>query len=157
MKSERIALWLSLFANLAVLAGLVILVAELRLNTLATQALLYQDNLNYGRENAALLVGDENKELAAIVFRAESDPDSLSTNEFEKFLLFTSWRMGMWETQFLHRDAGLLEERYWRNLDAWFSSILYRGPGYKRWWEAARHGYDAAFQNHVDEAFERQP
>jgi hypothetical protein len=157
MKSERIALWLSLFANLAVLAGLLILVAELRHNTLATQAMLYQDSLNYGRENAGLLVGDENKELAEIVFRGEVDPDSLSRNEFEKFVLFTSWRMGMWETLFLHRESGLLEERYWKNSDAWFSSLVYRGPGYKRWWETARHGYDAAFQDHVDEAFKRQP
>ena len=157
MKSERIALWLSLFANFAVLAGLALLVAELRHNTLTTQALLYQDNINYGRENAARLVGDENKELAEIVFRGESDPDSLSPNEFQKFALFTSWRMGMWETQFLHRDAGLVEDRYWENIDRWFSAILHRGPGYRRWWEASRHGYDAAFQDHVDEAFKGQP
>ena len=84
MKSERIGLWLSLLANFGVLVGLVLLVVELRHNTLATQALLYQENMNYGRDNAELLIGDENEKLAEIVFRAEKDPESLSDIEFDR-------------------------------------------------------------------------
>ena len=155
MKSERIGLGLSLLANFGVLVGLVLLVVELRHNTLATQAVLYQENMNYGRENAALLVGDENKELAEIVFRGELDPDALSRNELEKFILFTAWRMGSWETTFINYDEGVLNERMWTNIDAWHSSLLQRGPGYQRWWAETRHGYDPSFQEHVDRVFER--
>ena len=155
MKSERIGLWLSLLANFGVLVGLVLLVVELRHNTLATQALLYQENMNYGRDNAELLIGDENEKLAEIVFRAEKDPESLSDIEFDKFVLYTSWRMGMWETQFLNYDAGLIDQRLWESLDAWFSGLLQRGPGYRHWWEVAQHGYDKEFREHVNEAFDR--
>ena len=157
MKSERVGLWLSLLANLGVLIGLFVLVVELRHNTFATQALLHQENVSFGRDNPELLIGDENKELAEIVFRGESDPESLSPIEFEKFFLFTSWRMAMWETQFLNFDTGLIGERIWLSTDGWFSALLERGPGYRRWWEAARRGYDPEFQDHVDDLFKNQP
>jgi hypothetical protein len=155
MKSERISLWLSLIANFGVIVGLVLLVVELRHNTLATQAALYQESMSFARDHVELLLGDENRELAAIVFRGETDPDSLSPNELEKFILFTAWRMSTWETTFLNYDEGLLEERMWKSLDAWYSSLLQRGPGYQKWWEVSKHGYDPPFQSHVDRVFEQ--
>ena len=57
---------------------------------------------------------------------------------------------------FLTWDEGLIADRMWEANDAWFSSIVQRGPGYRRWWETSRHGYDGRFQAHVDEAFERR-
>jgi len=155
MKSDRIGLWLSLLANFGVLVGLAVLVLELRHNTLATQAALYQDGMSFARENAALLISDENSELASIVFRGETDPGSLSPYELEKFVLFTAWRMSTWETTFLNYDEGLLNERMWTSIDGWYSSLLERGPGYQKWWEASRHGYDPPFQRHVDRAFDQ--
>jgi hypothetical protein len=62
--------------------------------------------------------------------------------------------MNPWESTFLNFDAGLVEERIWRTIDAWYSSLLERGPGYKRWWEMTKHGYDPSFQRHVDRVFE---
>ena len=118
MKSERISLWLSLLANFGVLVGLALLVIELRHNTLATQAALYQESMSFARDHVELLIGDENRELAVIVFRGETDPDSLSPIELEKFLLFTAWRMNTWETTFLNYDQGLIEERVWKTIDA---------------------------------------
>jgi hypothetical protein len=155
MKSERISLWLSLLANFGVLVGLALLVIELRHNTLATQAALYQESMSFARDHVELLIGDENRELAVIVFRGETDPDSLSAMELEKFLLFTAWRMNTWETTFLNYDQGLIEERVWKTVDAWYSALLERGPGYKKWWEASRHRYDPPFQTHVERAFDR--
>jgi hypothetical protein len=155
MKSDRISLWLSLLANLGVLVGLALLVIELRHNSLATQAALYQESMSFARDHVELLVGDENRELAEIVFRGETNPDSLSPRELEKFLLFTAWRMSTRETTFLNHDEGLLEARLWRSIDAWYSALLQRGPGYQRWWGETRHGYDPSFQSHVDRAFAR--
>jgi hypothetical protein len=154
MKSERVSLWLSLLANFGVLVGLALLVVELRHNTLATQAALYQESMGFARDHVELLVGDENKELAEIVFRGEKDPDSLAPVELEKFLLYTAWRMSTWETTFLNYDKGLLEERMWKSLDAWYSALLGRGPGYRKWWESTQHGYDPLFRSHVDRAFD---
>ena len=153
MSSERINSWLSLIANVGVLVGIALLAAELRHNTLATQRMLYQEQMNYGREHSELLVGDENERLASIVFRGEAEPGSLSAEEFEKFILFTAWRMGVWESTFMNRQDGLTTERNWESWDAWYSGLLSRGPGYQAWWDATRHGYDKAFQGHVDRAF----
>ena len=96
----------------------------LRHNTLAAQAALYQESMNFARDHVELLIGDENRELAAVVFQGETDPDSLSAIELEKFLLFTAWRMNTWETTFLNYDQGLIEERVWKSIDAWYSALL---------------------------------
>ena len=150
MTSDRVGTWLSILANFGVVIGLVLLVLEIRHSTMATEASLYQENINYGRDQVELLLLDENKEFAEMVFKAESDPDSVTTIEFEKFTLFTAWRMASWETMFMNYEEGLVDDRHWHNLDAWYGSILARGPGYRRWWDAVRHGYDPAFQEHVD-------
>jgi hypothetical protein len=142
-------------ANVGVVLGLGFLIVELRQNTLATQATLNIDLLAIGRENAELLLSDD--ELAEIVLRAEQDPGSLSLLEREKFLLFTSWRMGVWETAFMNADEGIVADRYFEGFDAWYSVLVRRGPGYKYWWDESRHGYDPAFQEHVDRVFESGP
>ena len=156
MTSDRVGIWLSIVANFGVVIGLVLLVLEIRHSTMATEASLYQENINYGRDQIELLLLDENKELAELVFRGEVDPDSLSEVEFQKFILFTAWRFASWEAMFMNFEEGLVDERYWLNLDAWYGSILERGPGYRRWWDAVRHGYDPDFQEHVDRIFQQQ-
>ena len=135
-------------ANVGVVLGLGFLVVELRHNTLATQATLNMDLATYGRENVELLLSDD--QLAEIVIRAEQDPQSLSLLERERFLLFTSWRMAVWEIAFLNADEGVIADRYWENFDAWYSNLVRRGPGYQYWWNESRHGYDPVFQEHVD-------
>ena len=155
MTSDRLNWLLTVAANVGVVLGLGFLVVELRQNTLATQATLNIDLLAVGRENAELLLSDD--ELAEIVLRAEQDPGSLSLLEREKFLLFTSWRMGVWETAFMNADEGIIADRYFEGFDAWYSELVRRGPGYKYWWNESRHGYDHAFQEHVDRVFESGP
>ena len=153
MKAEGISTWLSLVANFGVLLGLGLLIIELRHNTLATQAVLHQENLNYTREHAALLIEDENKELAEIVFRGRSDPDSLSPIELTKFNVYVNYEMAGWETAFLNYDLGLTADRIWRAYDAGYSFQMQKGPGYRRMWETYKNGYDRAFQEHVDRVF----
>ncbi len=155
MTSDRLNWLLTVAANVGVVLGLGFLVVELRQNTLATQATLNIDLLAIGRENAELLLSDD--ELAKIVLRAEQDPESLSLLEREKFLLFTSWRLGVWETAFMNADEGIVADRYFEGFDAWYSELVRRGPGYQYWWNESRHGYDPAFQEHVDRVFESVP
>ena len=155
MTSDRLNWFLTVAANVGVVLGLGFLVVELRQNNLATQATLNTDLLAIGRENAELLLS--NDELAEIVLRAEQDPGSLSLLEREKFLLFTSWRLGVWETAFMNADEGIIADRYFEGFDAWYSELVRRGPGYKYWWNESRHGYDPAFQEHVDRVFESGP
>jgi hypothetical protein len=152
MTFDRLNWFLTLAANVGVVLGLGFLVVELRHNTLATQATLNLDVLEYGRESAELLLS--NDQFADIVFRGERDPQSLSPAERDRFLIFTSWRLGVWETIFMNADEGVVADRYFHNYNAWYSGILHRGPGYIYWWSESRHAFDPAFQEHVDRVFE---
>jgi hypothetical protein len=93
LTSDRLNWFLTVAANVGVVLGLGFLAVELRQNTLAIQATLHLDLMTYAREHAELLL--TNDPLAEIVIRAEQDPTSLSLLEREKFLTFTSWRMGV--------------------------------------------------------------
>ncbi len=152
MTSDRLNWFLTVAANVGVVLGLGFLVVELHQNTLATQATLNMDLVAIGRENAELLLSDD--KLAEIVLRAEQDPGSLSLLEREKFLLFTSWRMGVWESAFMNADEGIVTHRYFEGFDAWYSEIVRRGPGYQYWWDESHHGYDLGFQEHVNRVLE---
>lgn len=149
MTSDRLNWFLTVAANVGVVVGLGFLGIELRQNTLSTQASVHIDLLSYGREHSELLLSDD--ALAAMVLRAEKNPEDLDELEKEKFILFTSWRMGVWETAFLNKREGVIADRYWDVWDPWYSEIVRRGPGYEFWWEHSRHGYDLDFQAHVDQ------
>jgi hypothetical protein len=155
MTSDRLNWFLTIAANVGVVLGLGFLALELRQSTLATQATLHLDLVAYGRENAELLLSDE--ALADIIFRGERDPAALSPLEKQKFHLFTSWRMAVWETAFLNNDSGVVDARYWTGFDAWYSKIAKSGPGYQYWWDESRHGFDIRFQEHVDRVLRSDP
>jgi len=148
VNSDRLNWFLTIAANVGVVVGLGFLGVELRQNTLSTQATLHLDLMSYGREHAELLLSDDS--LTEMILRAEKNPDELTELEREKFVLFTSWRLGVWETAYLNVREGVMAERYWNVWDPWYSEIASRGPGYEFWWEQARHGYDPGFQAHVD-------
>jgi len=150
--SDRLNWFLTIAANVGVVAGLGFLAVELRQNALSTQADLHLELMSYGREHAELLISDDS--LAELVLRGEGDPSALTELEREKFLLFTSWRMGIWEIAYLNNKEGVVADRYWRIWDPWYSEIVRRGPGYVFWWKQARHGYDRGFQKHVDRVLE---
>jgi hypothetical protein len=65
MASDRLNSFLNVAVNVGVVLGLGPLALELRQGTLATQATLHLDLVAYGRENAELLI--ENEELADFV------------------------------------------------------------------------------------------
>jgi len=148
MKSERLNWFLTVGANVGVILGLVFLAIQIYQSTLATQATLHLDLVTYGRENAELLASDD--ELAEIVLRGEEDLTSLSPVERERFLIFTTWRMTVWETAFLNWDTGVVDDRYWNQFDAWYSEMVRSRPGYREWWVETRFAFDPIFREHVD-------
>lgn len=153
MATNRLNWMLTIAANLGVIVGLVFLAVELRQSTLATQATLHLELVSYGRDNAELLASDE--QLADIVFRGEQDPNLLTPVELERFLIFTTWRMTIWETAFLNHESGVVADRYWIGFNAWYSELMRSRPGYKFWWKKSRHGYVPEFANYVDSVLEQ--
>ena len=146
---------LGLISNLAILAGLLFLGLELQQNSLSTAATLHQETVSYARDHEELLLSDENEILAELVFRGVRDPDFLSDEELEKFLMFITYRMAVWELAFIHHSEGLISDRVWRGWDGWNSELVRQGPGYKTWWDSSRHGFDEEFSMHVDEVLLR--
>jgi hypothetical protein len=147
---------LTLFSNLAIFAGLLFLGLEIQQNSLTTAANLQQEAVSYARDHEELLLSDENPVLTELVFRGIRDPDSLSEQELEKFIAFISYRMAVWEFTYIYHSEGLLTDRVWNSWDAWNIELVKQGPGYRKWWDSARYGYDQEFSRHVEEVFTRE-
>jgi hypothetical protein len=154
MNSDRFNWLLTIAANVGVILGLVFLAVEIHQSSLATQASLHLELVSYGRDNAELLATDDR--LADIVFRGEKDPNSLTPVELERFLIFTTFRLTIWETALLNRASGVVTDSYWVGFDAWYSELVKNKPGYKLWWERSRHGFVPGFASHVDQVLGTQ-
>ena len=118
---------LVLISNLSILVGLLFLGLEMRQNSLTTAANLHQATVSYARDHEELLLSDENEKLADLIYRGIKNPDSLSEQELEKFLIFITYRMAVWELSFIHHSEGLMSDRVWLAWDAWSGTPLCRG------------------------------
>lgn len=147
---------LTLLSNLAVFAGLLFLGLEIQQSSQTTAATLQQEAISYARDHEDLLLSDDNPILSELVSRGIRDPDSLSDQELEKFLMFISYRMAVWEFTFIYHSEGLITDRVWNSWDAWNIELVKQGPGYRKWWDSAQHGYDQEFSRHVEGVFSRE-
>jgi len=111
MDTDRLNRWLALGANVAVLAGLVALVLEIRTNTAAIHATSVQEITSGTRE--ALLTVASNKELSRIVRIGQVDRSALDEDEAHRFSLFSRQRWLFFQGIWMQRRLGVLDDQVW--------------------------------------------
>jgi len=143
MELDRLNRWLTLAANIGVLAGIFILVLEIQQNTAATHSSTVQsitDNSTAGlREYAA------NSELARI--RMKGDFDNSELSDLERFQYFSHNR-GYWlhfQNVYFQIGLGALEPRVWATYNRIIRDDLASRPGLKLDWEQHASVLDPAF------------
>ena len=132
MDNDRLNRWLTLGANLAVLAGLVALVVEIRTNTAAVQAASVQEAVNSSREYLLNIALDE--DLSRIRQTGEMNLDELSEPEAYRFNLQSRGNWVYMQNVWIQRELGVLDERAWESLNKIICSMLAQ-PGGRQDWE----------------------
>jgi hypothetical protein len=122
---ERINQWLTLVANLGVIAGIVFLAYEIQQNTAAVRSSTYQ-SWNESGNSYFDFVAEHAQDLARI--GQYSDPAQLSSAEQYSFMANAFKNFNTWETTFLQHRAGALDDdvflgRVRGNRDAWAAPI----------------------------------
>jgi len=132
---DKLNRWLTLIANLGVVAGIVFLAVEIRQNTnaVAAQAIM---NLNeFGNETARSVSLDEN--FAKLVTKGHQDPDSLTELEVERYVIYVQHLLNVAEAAWTFRQRGLiLDEEFqgWQNSTcSWLAQ-----PGVEKMWKSGR-------------------
>ncbi len=149
--SDRVNSWLSLIANVGILAGLVLVAIELNQSTDQLRLQLVFQTTQKLFENNRDLLGDN---LTPTFAKAITDPENLT---YEEFLIADSYvlnQLNEWEDRFFIYEAGLISDRDWkRHIDENIYWTLGNRFAQTRW-QAFRSSsiFELEFANYVDQA-----
>lgn len=147
VETTKLARWLSLGANVGVLAGIILLVIELHQNREMMRAQI--------RHELAMGIVDllqtpaSDEQLAGVLFRAHSGEELTAEEQFQ-FELRTNALLRYWEDVHYQYRAGLYDElEFARQRDAWAASLA----GSRRaqdYWCRVRLLYSPEFMSELD-------
>lgn len=151
MESDRLMRWLTIGANIGVLAGLLLLVVELNQNRDLVRAQI--------RHELAMGIVDllqtpaENQQLAEVLFRGVSG-EELAPSESYQFELRTNALFRYWEDVHYQYRAGLYDDtEFARQRDAWRASLA-RSQLAADYWCKVRQLYSPEFAREMDTLLE---
>lgn len=154
MKLSKWANVAEIASAVAIVGSLVYIAVQINQNTVAIEASTQQDVLNYGREQAELLITQPG--LAKFVIEAEKDAKNLTEEERLRFYEFTSWRLATWEIAHAAHVQGIMAEEMWLAWDGYYLLIVEGKPGYIQFFEDTRPQWDARFMKHIDDVMSAQ-
>ena len=134
----------------AVIVTLAYLAVQIEQNTIAVEASTRQGRLDFGRQQAELLITQPG--LARLVMGAEQDTSALNDEERLLFYEFTTWRMATWELTYLEYIDGLIDEELWLAWDGYYMLFVEGKPGYRTFFIDTRQQWDSRFMAHVDKS-----
>lgn len=147
MESDRVTRWLTIGANLGVLVGLLLLIAELAQNRDMMRAQIRHE-LAVGIVDL-LQTPANNDQLADVLFRGVSGED-LTPTELFQFELRTNALLRYWEDVHYQYRVGLYDDsEFERQRDAWKASLARSGLAVD-YWCRVRLLYSPDFAREID-------
>lgn len=148
--TNKLARWLSVGANIGVLAGLILLVMELNQNRELTRAQV--------RHELAMGIVDllqtpaSDAQLASVLFRAYSGAELTPAEQFQ-FELRMNALLRYWEDVHYQYRAGLYDEtEFDRQRAAWKASVSHSART-REYWCRVRTYYSPEFMSELDSLF----
>jgi hypothetical protein len=124
---------ITILANLAVLAGLVALVVEIRTNSAAVQAAAVQESVNSTREYLLNIALDE--DLSRIRQSGEENFGGLSEQEAFRFQLQSRGNWLYLQNLWIQRGLGILNDSAWASVERIICADLLAKPGWRQDWQ----------------------
>ena len=152
MDTDRLNRWLSLIANLGVVAGLIFLAVELNQNTKATIAAASETITNQSLEYFAL--GMDNQVIARARHK-HSLGEELSSFEKDQLWWHQYYNFRVFENVFLQYRRGYFEESEWKRYEKIIEVRLTTDPFAQQVWEDRAFSWTAEFKeegNRIREA-----
>ena len=153
----KINMKLSDWANVAEIVGAVAVIVtlayvavQIEQNTVAVEASTRQGRLDFGWQQAELLITQPG--LATLVMEAEQNADDLNAEERLRFYEFTTWRFATWELTFLENTDGLIDEETWAAWNGYYMLMAEGKPGYRKFFRDTRQQWDSRFMVHIDKS-----
>jgi hypothetical protein len=145
--TEALNKWLTLAANLGVVAGLVFLAIEINQNTNATIAAASEEVTNQSLEYFAL--GMDNEVIARALYKQATAQD---LDEFERDQLWRHqfYNFRVFQNVYMQYRRGFLEQMEWDTYAVVLRSRLENDPNAEKMWADTAGGWNPAFENEVN-------
>ena len=148
LKLAEMASIAEIVSAIAIIVSLIYVAVQIDQNTLAIKHSTNQERLNFGRDQAELLITVPG--LAELVLRAAQNVDDLNEVDRLKFYEWATWFFGVWEQTYQSNLDGLMDEEWWVAWDGYFLLFLEGKPGYVQFFKDTPQVWDARFYKHVD-------
>ena len=146
---ERLNQWLTLIANLGVIAGLIFLIFEVDQTNNMMRAQTRSGISDAIIENITL--GIEPRILSA--YLKQESGEALSREEAHLLDQLTNATLGLWEnTHYQYRNGLFDTDEFEADLEVWREEM--QSPEFKRHWQARSATYSRSFRAEIDKLIE---
>ena len=147
MNADSMNKWLTLAANLGVVAGLVFLGIEINQNTRATIAAASEEVTNQSLDYFAL--GMDNQVIARALHKQAS---SIELDAFERDQLWRHqfYNFRVFQNVYMQYYRGFLEQEEWDTYRIVLGSRLLNDPNAKQMWNDTAGGWNPRFEREVN-------
>jgi hypothetical protein len=152
MNHQRLQSWAAIadvVGALAIVASLIY--AGYSIRHASTMSSSDANVMLYERERLhnAVIIG--NADMAAMVYLADTAPDSLQGVDRFRYLEYQHDFLDSWEMAFIYFREGILDQKDWEEWDEWFVAEMRARPSFV--WGENRHNFtNPDFIAHVDAA-----
>lgn len=138
MNTNQVNRWLTLAANVGVLAGLIVLIVEIRQSSAIAEAQFYLDQVESNETLEFTMLGDN---PASVWERSVFDPESLSPADIRVMDAYLSSRLYVWWNMFELERRGFVEPGATAANVRDSVEFFFGNPFAQNWWKYERdHG-----------------
>ena len=149
MNMDHVNKWLTLGANIGVLAGIFLLIAEINHNSAVSEMQFYIDRRAGVDELSSIMLDDD---FASLWNRSISQPESISSADFNRLGAYLSRRTASWRLNFVMEDRGFRGRGSAQNYLNNTIAAYFGNPVAQLWWKTQRNSWPDGFAAVMDES-----
>ena len=154
MDFDRLNRWLSLVANLGLLAGLILLAVQINQNSQLARMQLISEGQIAANQVWAVTMGES---PSTVIAKSIESPKQMTYADFMVMDAWLSTSLNVLYRNYELAREGIFEETHWQEGEGTYANWLLANPFGRAWWdELARYIFEPEFVDYVDQQLERE-
>jgi hypothetical protein len=142
-------------ASIGVLISVIYLGIQIQGSNKQLRAQSYIDTLEMMHKPFELIAQDQG--LADILVRAETDPESLSEGEWQRYSYLLVLRYDGYEHAYYAHKDGEIREELWKGIESGMTGNLASNKGFRKFWRQKGSIYPEPFHGFVESKLAHEP
>jgi len=151
----RFATFAEIAASIGVIVSVIYLGIQIQGSNEQLRAQTYNDTLQILHKPFELIVQDQG--LSDISVRAETDPESLSQGEWQRYSYLLLLRYDGYEHAYYAHKDGQIREELWNGIESGLAASVASNKGFHKFWALKGNVFAEPFHGFVESKFTHQP